>query len=143
MLRKKFLEDHNLLYGLSSYQYIEDYALWSTMYKYNAKFSNYNDFLFYYRVSSSSYSQVHHTEVLKETATLSKCFIAENLNKLQYSIKELNTTNLSKNEKDLIISLMISNARLFDISLIKMTFKKVGYLKVLCKTIQIILSKIL
>lgn len=70
MIRRVFLNEHNMQYGQTCNKKAEDYALWVQMFEHGARISNVDEFLFKYRVlpgslSSNSMNYKHAVKIAK------------------------------------------------------------------------------
>lgn len=105
MIRKHFLDEHNLQYGFGDAKYAEDYELWLKMYELGAVFGNVDDFLFKYRFFSQSLSQINFKNNRADAQKLGNHFIHTNITKCIESFELLLTQELSKKEQELLIIL--------------------------------------
>ncbi len=80
MIRKSFLSKHQLRYGSNEMQapYAEDYELYVKMYQAGAKFSNFSEFLFLYRVHGQSICRLNAKRIKKTHDKLILKFISNN-----------------------------------------------------------------
>lgn len=102
MIRKEFLNNHNLRYGQSQYQVAEDLDLWVRMYDDNAKFGNVDDVIFRYRIIKNSLSKVNSSGLRQDTKLILKSFIQKYKNRLGHIVKEL-PNDLNDEEKSLLV----------------------------------------
>jgi len=102
MINREFLLKHKLSYKDIS---TEDYYLWSEMYRLGAKFSNCDDFLFYYRNNSNSFSRSKQKEMKKDKKIIINNFFGKNKESIFESIKliSLKYENYTAYEKDIFI----------------------------------------
>ncbi|EGR2064978.1 glycosyltransferase [Vibrio cholerae] len=72
IMRKSFIEDHNLHYGCENFKHAEDLALWHKFSSLNARFGNVNDVILKYRILSSSLSRVNKKNLIKDTRLINR-----------------------------------------------------------------------
>lgn len=116
MIRKNFLRKHNLMYGQNKIKYAEDKALWSSMYKFGARFGNVNEVLFEYREFNESLSKIKSNVLKKDDRNIRLEFINIYFRDIKNSVISLNSSvdNLSNRELEY----------LGDLSLFLFFFKK-------------------
>lgn len=99
LLRKSFLEKHQLKYGISKHRYAEDYELWLNMHEKGAKFVNVNDFLFYYRSFAQSLSKKNLLNHVNDSQQLRRIFLQKNLSYFSTHFERILKTDLSVKEE--------------------------------------------
>jgi len=115
MIRSKFLQDHNLLYGKKGFQMAEDFDLWINMSKFNAKFGNVNEILFKYRITKNSLSKINDHKVKNDTKILTSLFLKSNKSQI-INIINISHTNLIQEEEILKARLIF---KIFKLNLFK------------------------
>ncbi|XPV67642.1 MAG: glycosyltransferase family 2 protein [Halarcobacter sp.] len=94
MIRKQFIIEHRLMYGLDGYQNAEDLDLWLKCHTKGANFGNVKKTLLHYRVLNSSLSRKNHVKIMKETNIQLKKFIFDNQKIFEQALSKI----LSKND---------------------------------------------
>jgi len=104
MIKKKFLENNKLEYGLNGYRNGEDLDLWILMYNNGAKFGNTHNTILKYRVLATSLSRKNHKRIKKESNTQFNNFIKTNLEDFESAFQILltNEKNTDTLEKSII-----------------------------------------
>lgn len=120
MIRKSFLENNKLEYGLNGYRNGEDLDLWMLMYNYGAKFGNINHTVIKYRVLPTSMSRKNHKRIKKESNIQFDNFVKTNLEDFENSFQILLGKKKNNNtiEKSIIravlrYSLLTYNSSIF------------------------------
>ena len=89
MIRKAFLEQHNLTYGMNGDKSAEDLDLWLKMYNNGAKFGNIDENILQYRILSTSMSRINHNKMKKEKDIQLNRFMKENKKNFENAFCEL------------------------------------------------------
>lgn len=89
MIRKEFLTNQKLRYGLCGYKNAEDLDLWHLMYANDAKFGNLDYCVLKYRILSTSMSRVNNKRIKKEANYQFDNFIKKNEEKFKIAFKEI------------------------------------------------------
>jgi glycosyltransferase involved in cell wall biosynthesis len=84
IIKKDFLKEHNLFYGINSEIIAEDLEMWIKMFNSGAKFGNLNQILFKYRVFNNSLSRQNKTRLLKQSLVLYNKFFEQNLKRINF-----------------------------------------------------------
>lgn len=126
MIKKKFLNKHNLKYGQSKYKRAEDFDLWIRMYNNGAKFGNTNDIILKYRILSNSLSKRNDNSIKLETREMIKKFYIDNKERI-INILSKDNLNLNTEEESLLIR------AIYKIYLKKFKLKVLKHLKVFNK----------
>jgi len=103
MIRKSFLDIHQLLYGQSEYKVAEDLDLWIRMYIKGAKFGNVNDILFKYRDIKNSLSKVNNKGILTETKNMLNQFSERYKKEIFNLLKDIAIQDLNHEEKSIYV----------------------------------------
>ena len=103
MLRASFIKARQIRYG--DYKYAEDCDMWSKLWREEAVFINVNSFLYLYRVTGQSFSNVNRKRNVTDSKEIRRALIRKNPSLCVQSIEQLLTTysNLSEIERVYII----------------------------------------
>jgi glycosyltransferase involved in cell wall biosynthesis len=105
MIRKSFLTSNNIYYDRNGFIYAEDYELWVKMFEHSAKFVNVNEFLFKYRQSKQSFSQVNFKKNRAEAKSIGINFVKKYTKMCILAFESLIAQELSKKEQEIIVIL--------------------------------------
>lgn len=98
MMRRSFLEDKGLKYGLNRDRQAEDLDLWIHMYNTGARFSNVNATVLQYRILNTSLSRVNHKNIIKESNNQFDLFVQNNKSDFKLAFESFFSTNNSSYE---------------------------------------------
>jgi len=101
MIRKSFLIDHKLMYGVSGHKIAEDLDLWMSMYNAGAKFGNLGICILKYRLLSDSLSSINHRLIKREVSKQFDLFVNNNHKNFRlalelFCLQSDNTNNLQR-----------------------------------------------
>ena len=123
MIRKGFLDKHELRYGQSIVNCAEDLDLWIRMFNKGAKFGNVDEFIIQYRVLKNSLSRINNIFIKNETKILLDTFSKNNIQKASSIFNKIDFTKTFNSEEESIIT------RIFFRALLK-NFKYIGIKKI-------------
>jgi len=109
VIRKGFLEDNELSYGLGGVKYAEDKALWIRIYSLQGKFGNVNEVLFKYREFNQSLSKINSQEIRKDNDKMKSDFFKRHSEEVASGVKALanDLEQLSNRELEYLADLTI------------------------------------
>jgi glycosyltransferase involved in cell wall biosynthesis len=101
MMRKSFLINNKLIYGVYGYKNAEDLDMWINMYDAGAKFGNLDTYILKYRILSDSLSNVNHISIKLEANKQFNLFVSNNQKSFKLALelfcnKKDNTNNIQK-----------------------------------------------
>ena len=130
MIRKEFLEKHNLFYGQSDFKKAEDLDLWVRMHEKGAKFGNTSTPILNYRISNNSLSKINNKQIKRQTLKILENFKLKNQKIIETIINE-KFKNLNDEEQSVIIR------AIYRIYLVKFRFDKLYLMRKYNKKILI------
>jgi len=104
MIRKEFLLQYGLKYGMRDHTTAEDYDLWIQMYEKKAKFCNVDDYLFEYRDYGNSISKSNSRNLKNDAKALSRQMFNNHSEDIKSSISDMLKLSLSQEEKNYVIA---------------------------------------
>ncbi len=129
MIKKSFLIENNLLYGIYGNRNAEDLDLWLNMYRKGAKFGNINEVVLKYRILKNSMSRVNAKNIKMEVREQLNKFTIEYSKFIEELLKE-KLKNFKQYEKPKEYELMLAKASIkyflnsYDWSIILISFRK-------------------
>lgn len=100
IIRKSFLTQNRLKYGLTNYIVAEDKALWQQLIEYGAKFGNVSEVLYSFRDHDTSLSQVKKKLNIRDNIALRHDFFHKNskllLREIKNQIKKISYLNVDR-----------------------------------------------
>jgi glycosyltransferase involved in cell wall biosynthesis len=101
MIKKSFLIDHGLMYGVFGHRSAEDLDLWMNMYDAGAKFGNLGACILKYRLLSNSLSSVNHRLIKREVNKKFTLFVSNNHKNFKialelFCLQKSNTNNFQR-----------------------------------------------
>jgi glycosyltransferase involved in cell wall biosynthesis len=101
MIKKSFLIDHKLMYGVCGHKIAEDLDLWMNMYNAGAKFGNIGIYILKYRLLSDSLSSINHRLIKREINKQFDFFVNNNhkifkLSLELFCLQNSNSNNLQR-----------------------------------------------
>ena len=88
MMKKSFLIDHGLMYGVSGDRNADDLDLWMNMYDAGAKFGNLGVCILKYRLLSNSFSNVNHRSTKREVNKQFDLFVKNNHKNFKLALEQ-------------------------------------------------------
>ncbi len=111
MIRKSFLTDNKILYGMNDINHAEDKAFWCEIYEAGGKFTNVDEVLFEYRTYAQSLSYRNKKRISSDVKKIRKIFIQNNkaqINKTIDLILQRKTVTLNNREKEYFLDIALS-----------------------------------
>lgn len=95
MIKKVFLNDKKLKYGINGYRNAEDLDLWINMYNKNAKFGNVRERIMKYRVIPTSMSRTNHKKIKIESNASFNKLMKERKNEFEEIFRHIQRKDLT------------------------------------------------
>lgn len=144
MIKKVFLNDKKLKYGINGYRNAEDLDLWINMYNKNAKFGNVREQIMKYRVISTSMSRTNHKKIKIESNASFNKLMKERKNEFEELFNNMERKNLTNTMQ---LNLVRANWRYFFLNknykFLFLNFKKIRFYNVLKGTLSFFKYKVL
>ena len=144
MIKKFFLDDKKLKYGINGYKNAEDLDLWINMYNKNAKFGNVREQIMKYRVIATSMSRTNHKKIKIESNASFNKLMKERKNEFEELFNHMERKNLTNTMQ---LNLVRANWRYFFLNknykFLFLNFKKIRFYNVLKGTLSFFKYKVL
>ena len=130
MIKKEFLINNKLRYGLCGYKNAEDLDLWHLMHANDAKFGNLDYCVLKYRILSTSMSRVNNKRIKNEANYQFDTFVKKNEEKFQMAFEEIGKLVYVSNsiEQNVVKAVL---RYLFITKNVKLFFKVIAKIKIL------------
>ena len=102
MIKKNFLSNHSLKYGMCGDRVADDLDLWMNMYNAGAKFGNLDCYILKYRLLSNSFSAVNRVIMKKEINKQFDIFVKNNRDSFEAALELFSTENNNEKQKERI-----------------------------------------
>lgn len=144
MIKKFFLDDKKLKYGINGYKNAEDLDLWINMYNQNARFGNVKKRIIKYRVVPTSMSRTNHKKIKIESNNSFNQLMKERKNEFEELFNHIERKNLTNTMQ---LNLVRANWRYFFLNknykFLFLNFKKIRFYNVLKGTLSFFKYKVL
>lgn len=144
MIKKFFLDDKKLKYGINGYKNAEDLDLWINMYNQNARFGNVKKRIIKYRVVPTSMSRTNHKKIKIESNNSFNQLMKERKNEFEKLFNHMERKNLTNTMQ---LNLVRANWRYFFLNknykFLFLNFKKIRFYNVFKGTLSFFKYKVL
>ncbi len=142
-IRKKFLLDNQLQYGLNGHRHAEDLDLWIRMFDAGARFGNVGEYILKYRSFKQSLSSSNHKNIKKEANQQHDIFTKNHISDIQKVLNQFcrQTSNTNDTEKIVAKALMRYLYIKFDFPILFECFMKMNKVNFLYGFVSFIKSK--
>ena len=145
MIKKAFLVNNKLTYGMYGHNYGEDIDLWMNMYSAGAKFGNLAAPVLKYRQVHNSCSRINHLPRKWEVAKKYKLFVYKNHKKIKEALEEfcIQETKTNTRQRDATRALLRYQTLEFDLVLLLKFIRKVSFVNFIFGFLSYINSKLI